>query len=228
MVYKFILLSLFVGIAIIVIFLNNRTMLNQSFTWLALGDSYTAGEGVAVFESFPYQTVQLLRKAGHNCTAPEVFAKTGWTCSDLQKGIKNTYFQKSYYFVTLLIGVNDQYQGRPVKEYAEDFTRLLEQAIRFTGGKATHVFVLSVPDWSVTTFAAGTDRHQVAMDIDSFNAVNEQIARTYKVNYLDITPISRNAADGRLYLAPDGLHPSAKAYEAWAGMLAGEMQKLLI
>lgn len=203
-------------------------MLNKSYTYLALGDSYTVGEGVALFESFPYQVVQLLRSAGYNVTAPEIFAKTGWTCADLKQGIKKTHFQQTYHFVSLLIGVNDQYQSRPVSGYAPEFEQLLEQAIRFAGGKPAHVFVLPVPDWSATPFAAGANHEKIAVEIQSFNKVNEQIARKYQVTYLPVTLQSMQPATGGRLLADDQLHPSGAVYAVWAGLLAEAMQKALV
>ena len=228
MASKLILFTLFVFVAILVIFLNNRNLLQQTITYLALGDSYTVGEGVAVAESFPYQTIQLLKKEGHRCNDPEIFATTGWTSSDLRTGIKKNYFQPSYYFVSLLIGVNDQYQGKPLNEYAENFERLLGMAVRFTEGKPAHVFVLSIPDWSVTPFAADRDKTMIAQQIDAFNAVSETIARRHNVTFINITDISRDAAGNAHMPAPDRLHPSGVAYALWAERLAGEMQKVLV
>lgn len=227
MASKLILFTLFVFVAILVIYLNNRNMLQRTITYLALGDSYTVGEGVGVTESFPYQTIQLLKEEGQRCNDPEIFATTGWTSSDLRTGIKRNYFQSSYYFVSLLIGVNDQYQGKSTDEYAENLERLIEMAIRFTEGKPAHVFVLSIPDWGITPFATDRDPETIAQGIDAFNTVNETIARRHNVTYITVTDISREAADNPHLLAPDQLHPSGAAYALWAERLAGEMQKVL-
>lgn len=227
MASKLILFTVFVFVAILIIYLNNRNMLQRTITYLALGDSYTVGEGVGVTESFPYQTIQLLKEEGHRCTDPEIFATTGWTSSDLRTGIKRNYFQSSYYFVSLLVGVNDQYQGKAIHEYAENFERLLEMAIRFTEGKPAHVFVLSIPDWGVTPFAADRNCETIAQEIDAFNTVNETVTRRHNVTYINITAISREAVDNPLLLAPDQLHPSGAAYALWAERLAAEMQKVL-
>ncbi|HYE55165.1 MAG TPA: SGNH/GDSL hydrolase family protein [Chitinophagaceae bacterium] len=185
-------------------------------TYLALGDSYTIGEGVPLYESFPYQTVQLLRKSGISFHAPEIIAKTGWTTDELMAGIAATKLLPAYDRVTLLIGVNNQYRGRSVHEYQHEFEVLLKQAIAFAGSKAQHVIALSIPDWGVTPFAADRDTAKIAQEIDAYNAVNKKLSLQYKVNYIDITPGTRSSANDESFLAADKLHPSGKEYARWA------------
>jgi lysophospholipase L1-like esterase len=192
----------------------------KTFTYLALGDSYTIGESVPIYESFPYQTVQLLRHAGQNFHAAEIVAKTGWTTDELFNNITHTKLQSPYDFVSLLIGVNNQYRGRQADEYKTQFTELLQQAIAFAGNKPSHVIVLSIPDWGATPFAAGRDTSKIAAEIDAYNAANKSIAEKYKVHYIDITPGTREAATDDTLLATDKLHPSGKEYARWAKRLA--------
>jgi lysophospholipase L1-like esterase len=186
------------------------------YTYLALGDSYTIGESVLLKENFPNQTVQLLRETGYKFNSPEIIAKTGWTTDELQTAISNHQFLPSYNFVSLLIGVNNQYRGRTVENYKPEFESLLKQAISFAGNDTNHVIVLSIPDWGITPFATGRDRKQIAKEIDDYNRTNKQIAEKYKVYYIDITPGTREAAHDPSLLAPDGLHPSGKDYKRWA------------
>ena len=195
-------------------------MLTKSYTYLALGDSYTIGEGIPVAENFPYQTVQLLRKSGLNFHAAEIIAKTGWTTDELQQGIDHSVFQHQYDMVSLLIGVNNQYRGRSVEEYAGEFEQLLQQAISFAGNQQSHVFVLSIPDWGVTPFAEGRDRQQIEKEIDQYNEMNRALAQKHHVHYIDITPSTREAASDETLVAPDKLHPSGKEYSKWARQLA--------
>lgn len=199
----------------------------MNYTYLALGDSYTIGEQVPIYDSFPYQTVQLLRKAGENFYAAEIIAKTGWTTDELDAGINNTTSLNSYDIVSLLIGVNNQYRGRNVKEYESEFTHLLQRAIQFAGNNTNRVFVLSIPDWGVTPFAEGRDRQQIAKEIDEYNAVNKRISEQYKVQYIDITPGTREAASDETLLAGDKLHPSGKDYARWAKKLSDGIIKEL-
>src|SRR4029078_13221587 len=124
-----------------------------TYSYLALGDSYTIGESVPSTDNFPNQTVGLLNSSGHDFKTSEIVAKTGWTTDELQNNINNHSFIPPYNIVTLLIGVNDQYRGRPVDSYKPEFENLLKQAIQFAGNKADHVIVLSIPDWGVTPFA---------------------------------------------------------------------------
>ncbi|NML21530.1 SGNH/GDSL hydrolase family protein [Pseudoflavitalea sp. G-6-1-2] len=200
-------------------------MLNQSYTYLALGDSYTIGEGLPVAENFPYQTIQLLRKSGLNFHAAEIIAKTGWTTDELQQGIDHSLLQPKYDMVSLLIGVNNQYRGRSKDEYAGQFEQLLQQAIGFAGNQQSHVFVLSIPDWGVTPFAEGRDRRQIEKEIDEFNEVGKTIAAKHHVHFIDITPGSREAATDESLIAPDKLHPSGKEYSKWAKQLADSIER---
>lgn len=200
-------------------FSKAQTVNSTQLHYLALGDSYTIGEMVPLQESFPYQAAGLLRSRGWNLAEPVVIAKTGWTTDELQDAIHKANIQGTFDFVTLLIGVNNQYRGRSVEEYKIEFEALLKQAIRFAGGQPSHVFVLSIPDWGVTPFAADRDRRQIALEIDLFNKHNREISDQYKAHYIDITPGTREAATDLSLLTSDGLHPSGKDYGRWAGKL---------
>ncbi|GAB2822529.1 SGNH/GDSL hydrolase family protein [Ferruginibacter profundus] len=190
-------------------------------TYLALGDSYTIGQSVTEAERFPAQTVSLLKKDSINFNATEYIATTGWTTGNLINAINTTPpARASYDFVTLLIGVNNQYQGRSQAEYATEFAALLNTAIQYAGNRTYRVAVLSIPDWSVTPFANGQDKALIAKQIDSFNVINKQVAQTKAVNYIDITPSTRMAATDASLVAIDGLHPSGKEYNKWAVLLA--------
>lgn len=191
----------------------------HTYTYLALGDSYTIGESVPLHKSFPYQTVCLLRKAGYNIAAPEIIAKTGWTTDELEAGMKGFEFLSKYDFVTLLIGVNNQYRGRDIIEYKEQFESLLKKAIAFAGGKPEHVVVLSIPDYGVTPYAENKNPEKIAKEIDEYNTLNKAISIQYKVHYLDITESTRKAKTAAGLVAPDGLHPSEKEYAKWAKKL---------
>ena len=200
-------------------FQNIATPMKQ-YSFLALGDSYTIGESVPAQDNFPNQTVQLLKNDGFNFTPPEIVAKTGWTTDELQTAINGRTLLPKYDFVTLLIGVNNQYRGRTVDNYKPEFENLLKQAIQFAGNDTGHVIVLSIPDWGATPFAAGRDRVQIAKEIDEYNAANKMIATAYKVYYIDITPGTREAITDPSLVAGDGLHPSAKEYKRWAQKLS--------
>lgn len=188
-------------------------------TYLALGDSYTIGEEVPAEQSFPYQLTQQLNQGKHQVNNPVIIATTGWTTDELIKAISsNEAAQKKFDFVTLLIGVNDQYRGLSQDNYSIKFQQILNTAINFAGGNKAHVFVLSIPDWGVTPFAAGQGS-AISPQIDQFNTINKQISTTAGVNYLDITGISRQVKNNPGLLAGDGLHPSGKMYLEWVKLL---------
>lgn len=197
------------------------------YTYLALGDSYTIGEQVPMAENFPFQTVALLREAHFDVADPMIVATTGWTTDELAAAIREHALQETFSFVTLLIGVNNQYRGRDLDNYRKEFTALLNQAIVFANGHARHVFVLSIPDWGVTPFAAGKDRDKIAQEIDAYNAANKEITGAHKCHYIDITDSTRKNGTDKIFLAEDGLHPSGKEYAVWAGRLAPIVAKAL-
>ena len=185
-------------------------------TFLALGDSYTIGEGVAPDERWPLQLVARLRAEGIGIGEPRIVATTGWTTDELSAAMETADFTPPYALVTLLIGVNDQYRGRGVDEYRAQFRDLLQRAIQLAGGIAAHVIVASIPDWGVTPFAAreGRDAAAVAREIDAFNAIASAEAAGAGAARIDVTTISR-APESRQELVGDGLHPSGAQYARW-------------
>ena len=195
-------------------------------TWLALGDSYTIGQSVRAGNRFPAQTANLLKQSGINMGEPDYIATTGWTTNDLEVAIQ-TKNPGKYYVVSLLIGVNDQYQRHDTTGYRQRFTNLLEKAIQLANGKKQNVFVVSIPDYSVTPFAAGGDTARIHKELDWFNAINKSVTDAYNCPYLDITTLTREALTDRSLLAADGLHPSGKEYKLWADRLAPMIGRVL-
>lgn len=198
--------------------------------YLALGDSYTIGEQVEEENNFPNQCVAILQNNYQIAvTKPEIIAVTGWTTDELMVAINEQQPAHDFDIVTLLIGVNNQYRGRSVENYEEEFTALLTKAISFAKGDAGHVFVLSIPDWGVTPFAEGRDHSAIAKAIDDFNAANKTITLQHQCHYLDITPGTRERGSDVAYLTEDKLHYAAKEYVIWAialaKMIAGEQRK---
>ncbi len=194
---------------------------------LALGDSYTIGSSVSIEERFPVQARTRLVQAGVQVNQPNIIAVSGWTTGSLLASLNQSPPANNYDVVTLLIGVNNQYQGRPLEEYRMHFTSLLEKAIIYARGRKNRVFVLSIPDYSVTVFAQNSDTARISREIDSFNAMNKQITLAAGVAYLDITGISREARFDLSLTAGDGLHPSGKQYTRWAALLTPMIQAAL-
>lgn len=192
--------------------------------FLALGDSYTIGEGVADSERWPEQLAQALRMLGLPVAPPRIIATSGWTTEELSAAIDAALaagtLQPRYDLVTLGIGVNDQYRGRPLSNYAHAFRMLLERAIAFAGGQPGRVVVPSIPDWGTTPFAraAGRDRDGIAARIDEFNAVAAATCAQRRVAFVDVTALGRRDENLGLLVA-DGLHPSAELYRQWSEAL---------
>lgn len=192
----------------------------KMYTCLALGDSYTIGEQVSSKDNFPHQTVALLKQQHFDVADPVIIATTGWTTDELAASIREHNIQETFSFVTLLIGVNNQYRGRSIENYKEEFLQLLNQAIAYAGDRPERVFVLSIPDWGATPFAEGRDRQQVAKEIDGYNAACNEITLAHNCRYIEITASTREHARDKDYMAVDGLHPSGKEYAIWAQRLA--------
>jgi lysophospholipase L1-like esterase len=188
-------------------------------TYLALGDSYTIGEAVPLQNNFPCQTVQLLRNKGLFFSAPEIIAKTGWTSGELIKAINKWSFLPRYDFVSLLIGVNNQYRGLSINEFRKELEQLIEKAIGITGNQPGRVALLSIPDYSITLFAEKLDKNRIASELAQYNMVNKELAFQYKLHYIDLQSTDKVESD-REFIAPDGLHPSEKLYSIWAKKLA--------
>lgn len=185
-------------------------------SFLALGDSYTIGEGVDAQLRWPAQLATRLREEGHSIDPADVIATTGWTTDELASALPSAQLRDRYDLVSLLIGVNNQYRGRDLENYRIECAGLIDFAIGKANGRAQRVMVLSIPDWGVTPFAAaqGADAERVAAHIDHFNAIARELSIARGTAWIDVTDISRGA--GRDMLTEDGLHPSAEQYALWA------------
>lgn len=197
-------------------------------SWVALGDSYTIGEGVPLYESFPYQVLQLLRKAGLHFHAPEIVAKTGWTTFELAEHLLHNKLNDQYDFVTLMIGVNNQYRGLDKENFKADVEFLLKKSLHLTAGKTDRIIVLSIPDWSVTPFANGRDCDKIAAEIDSYNEIKKILADQLNIPFINITASQREAGHDATFLTNDKLHPSAKEYAKWAEKIFEKVSSILI
>lgn len=197
-------------------------------SFLALGDSYTIGEGVAEAQRWPLQLVARLRAEGVAIADAQIIARTGWTTDELSAAMDGTALHPPYTLVTLLVGVNNQYRGRGLDDYRAQFRALLQRAVALAGDDARRVIVVSIPDWGVTPFAMGEGRDpsQVAAQIDAFNTIAREEADAAHARHVDITGISR-APGVRGMLSADGLHPSAAQYTRWVHAIAPVAQEIL-
>jgi len=198
-------------------------------TYLALGDSYTIGESVPEAGRWPVQLASALRERGVAISDPRIIATTGWTTDELSAAMDAAGPLGQWDFVSLLIGVNNQYRGRDVEEYRAEFTALLRRAIALAGDRAGRVLVLSIPDWGVTPFGAGSGRDatEIARQLDAYNAAAKAICTEHGVAFVDITPASRELGARPDMVAEDGLHPSAAMYTEWTRLALPAAHHLL-
>ena len=188
---------------------------NELQSYLALGDSYTIGESVPENQRWPAQLTKLLSEKNIHISLPRIIAKTGWTAHELKTEINNSKLDYPYDWVSLLIGVNNQYQGKSLKEFKEHFEILLSDAITFTGNNKEQVFVVSIPDWGAMPSSKNLDKEKIAKEIDDFNQVIYEVCVFKGVHFVDITPISRSAKNRKDFIAKDSLYPSGIQYTAW-------------
>lgn len=184
-------------------------------SYLALGDSYTIGTSVPATDRYPEILVERLRERGQSYKAPRIIAANGWITSDLINALNIDNTQQNFDLVTLLIGVNNQFQGRSIEEYRTEFQELLKRALVFAANKNENVRVISIPDWGVSPFASSRDRSKISEEIDMFNAVKKEETDKLNITFVDITEISRTALDNEIYFADDGLHFSKEMHELW-------------
>ncbi|MCA0392745.1 MAG: SGNH/GDSL hydrolase family protein [Proteobacteria bacterium] len=198
-------------------------------SYLALGDSYTIGEGVEPEGRWPMQLAHALRAQGIPLADPRIIATTGWTTDELSDAIDAAEPLGTFDFASLLIGVNNQYRGRDAAQYRDDFSALLDRAIGLANNRADRVLVLSIPDWGVTPFAiqSGRDRDQIARELDDYNAAACEACAARGVAFVDIAPASRARGGEDAMLADDGLHPSATMYSQWTQLALPEAIRLL-
>lgn len=184
----------------------------NTIDYLALGDSYTIGEGVAEEQRWPNQLAERLRSFDLDVSPVDIIATTGWTTRDLLNGIEASE-PKRHGLVSLLIGVNNQYQKLPFEFYEREFDQLLDIAVELAGGKQ-NVFVVSIPDYGVTPFGSG-DPKGIGKEIDRYNAQARKTCEEQGIPFVDITGISRELGDSPGALAQDRLHPSGSQYTRW-------------
>jgi len=206
---------------------------HEPMSYLALGDSYTIGEGVAAEARWPVQLAAALRAQKIALPVPQIIAQTGWTTDELSAAMDaaqaNGTLKRQYGFVSLLIGVNNQYRGRDVFNYRAEFSALLERAIALAHGRADRVLVLSIPDWGATPFgaASGRDRATITSELDDYNAAAKAICERRHVAFVDITSVSRELGSKPGMFVDDGLHPSRAMYTAWVKLARPAAAKIL-
>jgi lysophospholipase L1-like esterase len=194
--------------------MGQQLIIEDNVKFLALGDSYTIGESVTADQRWPIQLIDSLNARGIECSQPRIVAVTGWRTDNLKRAIDEAKLRPDYNLVSLLIGVNNYYQGKSVENYKPEFEDLLKIAISLAGGIKSRVFVVSIPDYGFTPFGK-KDQEKISKGIDDYNEANQLITKKLGVKYYYITDISRKGLNQPELVAFDGLHPSGKMYSEW-------------
>lgn len=192
----------------------------DQMTFLALGDSYTIGESVQEKDRWPVQLVDTLNALGQGFEDPVIIARTGWRTDELIQAIDLEDPQPGFDLVSLLIGVNNQYQGRPIDQYREEFNTLLNTAVILAGNRPENVLVVSIPDYGYTSFGE-PNQATISEELAEYNAINKAMTESVGIRYVYITDISENGLADESLVASDGLHPSGKQYELWVKRILG-------
>lgn len=190
------------------------TIPNTTLKYLALGDSYTIGEAVCDACKFPSQLQDSLQNylATNQVISLKVVAQTGWTTTNLKTAIINENLNPEYDLVTLLIGVNNQYQNKPFSLYEQEFPELLNTAITLAKGNLNRVIVVSIPDYAYTLFGLGGNEELISSQIDQYNLFAKNHTESFGVTFVNITGITRQGLANPALVAYDNLHPSELAY----------------
>ncbi|MBE9462533.1 SGNH/GDSL hydrolase family protein [Dyadobacter subterraneus] len=230
--YKLIISSLLFCIACInetevsVIHSGDNQDTTTGLRYLALGDSYTIGESVPETDRWPVLFAKSMGENGRVISTTDILAKTGWTTANLLGACNGFKPKENYDLVSLLIGVNNQYQGRSLDEFRSDFHMLLLKSVEYAGDRRNRVFVLSIPDWGCTEFGSG-NREETGKSIDKFNLVVKEECAKEKILFVDITPISRKALNDPTMVASDNLHYSKKMHQLWVDEALPPVKPLL-
>ncbi|SHI39164.1 SGNH/GDSL hydrolase family protein [Algibacter luteus] len=185
---------------------------------LSLGDSYTYGTNVCPSCSFPEQLKSQLRlRIESSVTQLKIIAQSRWTTTNLIDAINTDSSSNEYDLVTLLIGVNNQYQRKPFSLYEKEFPLLVNNAIAKANGDKSQVIVISIPDYAYTPLGQGNTL--ISNDIDKYNNYAENYCMQNNISYLYITDITRQGLVNPALVTFDGLHPSELAYSKFVDRL---------
>lgn len=196
-------------------------------TYLALGDSYTIGERVEEQDRWPVQLTKKLNQAGFSFLQPKIIAKTGWRSDELLNAMNNQLEDEKYDLVSILIGVNNQYQGKNIDTFKSELKTTVEEAIAHSNTGKSHVFMVSIPDYGVTPFGKDSGKENISKEITMYNGICKQTAEDYGIPFYNITDISLKAATNSAMVAEDGLHPSGEMYRQWVEKIAPKIEKKL-
>ena len=185
---------------------------NSAIKILTLGDSYTLGVNVCSSCGYPEQLKARLnlRLTTTNGIELKVIAQSRWTTTNLINAINSDNLSNYYDLVTLLIGVNNQYQEKPFSLYEREFPLLVNTAIAKANSNKNKVIVISIPDYAYTPFGRGNIN--ISKDIEKYNTFAKNYCAKNNISYINITDITQEGLNNPALVTFDGLHPSELAY----------------
>ena len=198
----------------------------NTFKFLALGDSYTIGQSVEINERWPVQFLKELKTSTSAIDTLQIIAQTGWRVDQLNEAMNNSDLEAPYGLVSLLIGVNNQYQGQKANSFKPEFIEILERSLKLVDNRKERLFVVSIPDWGASPYGATLNRTQISKEIDEFNSVLKEESEKRGIRYFNITTISRRALTDNSLIASDRLHPSGKMYKLWVDKIIPVISKI--
>jgi lysophospholipase L1-like esterase len=225
----FIALSTFIGLMILTLACSDNSIKKkkeEAISFLALGDSYTIGESVSESEQWPRQLVDQLTDKGLKIDPPRIIAQTGWRTDNMLNVAKSEIKSNQYDLVSLLIGVNNEFQGKSLASFETEFIKCLDYTIAHCSNGKEGVFVLSIPDYGFTPYGS-LNQSTISLRIDAYNAICKRVSQEKNIPFFNITPISRKGLDNPLLVAPDGLHPSGLQYKQWINEIHKEVFNLI-
>ena len=199
---------------------------NNTSKFLALGDSYTIGQSVEINERWPVQFLKELKTSTSAIDTLQIIAQTGWRVDQLNEAMNNSDLEAPYGLVSLLIGVNNQYQGQKANSFKPEFIEMLERSLKLVDNRKERLFVVSIPDWGASPYGATLNRTQISKEIDEFNSVLKEESEKRGIRYFNITTISRRALTDNSLIASDRLHPSGKMYKLWVDKIIPVISKI--
>lgn len=178
---------------------------------LSLGDSYTIGQNVCESCKFPEQLKDSLQSRNRDLNFNlKIIAKTGWNTRNLIDAIETNNLSSNYNLVTLLIGVNNQFQRIPFSTFENEYSVLVQKAIKAVNSDKDKLIILSIPDYAFTPFGRGSQN--ISNDIETYNTYIKNFCINNNITFLNITDITKMGLTNPSLVANDGLHPSKEAY----------------
>lgn len=195
-----------------------------SIRYVALGDSYTIGTSEEESARFPNQLVQKLAgSVDLNLVAN--LGVNGYSSSQVIERELPQLDELAPDFVTLLIGVNDVVRGTPADRYRDNMNQIFDFLLDRL--PANRIVVVSTPDYTKTpTGNSFGDPIQQSAAISEFNGIEQQLAESRGINFVDISGVANEVPEDPDLVARDGLHPSAKQYAAWVELIAPVIREL--